>query len=303
MNLRFASAFTLAYNAGFVGFAPPFFLACSCAKAARRTSLPHLFDVRDRYPAALFDLDVVSSSSFIGRRLAQMEKNAYAGSHLVSTVTHGLQQALGEVAEEKKVLRITNGFDGKFFSEHLKKRPKRPEFTVVYHGRLGRFYDVQAFRDLIHETEKLDSSIRFQLIGDIGSAKADGDWGKAEFRDEMSLDCLAEALAECHLGVCLLKEVEAMRMAFPAKAFEFLGAGLPVMASPQGELVDFLRKRDAGLPFECSDPVAMARAIVKLKEDMPAWQRLSANAWALRPELDRRILANSFAEELETSLK
>ncbi|MFP6855130.1 MAG: glycosyltransferase family 4 protein [Opitutales bacterium] len=279
---------------------PPFFMASLCAKTARRNSLPYLFDVRDRYPAALFDLDIVSSSGLIGRMLSRMEKRAYAGARLVSTVTHGLTKAIGGFVGEKKVFRMPNGFDGKFFPENLEHRAKRPEFTVVYHGRLGRFYDLQAMRNLVRETAKLDAGIRFLFIGDIGPAKTDGDWGTAEFRDEMSLDCLGQALSECHLGVCLLKEVAAMRMAFPAKVFEFLGSGLPVLASPSGEFVDFLSKRGVGLPFERADPVVMARAIVDLKQDVPTWKKMSAHAWALRPELDRRLLATFFAERLET---
>ena len=90
-----------------------------------------------------------------------------------------------------------------------------------------------------------------------------------------------------------------MRKAFPAKVYEYLGAGLPVLVAPTGELTDFVSERKAGMVFSQADPHAMAQAIVELKADPTAWNRMSDNAWALRSSLDRRDGANRFAEQLE----
>ena len=90
-----------------------------------------------------------------------------------------------------------------------------------------------------------------------------------------------------------------MQKAFPAKVYEYLGAGLPVLAAPTGEFTEFLTERDVGMVFPKADPQAMAQAIVELKADPTAWNRMSDNAWALRSSLDRRDGANRFAERLE----
>ena len=90
-----------------------------------------------------------------------------------------------------------------------------------------------------------------------------------------------------------------MQKAFPAKVYEYLGAGLPVLVAPTGELTEFVSERKAGLVFPHADPQAMAQAIVELKADPTAWNRMSDNAWALRSSLDRRDGANRFAEGLE----
>lgn len=279
---------------------PPFFMASLCARASKRAGIPYVFDVRDRYPAVLFDLGVVSSEGFIGRTLRRIETKNYAGARLVTTVTSGLTRDLEELVGAEKVTKVLNGFDGRHFTEENLQRPKRQRFTIAYHGRLGRFYEVDVLRRMILETERLDGEIRFVLAGDLEEARSSGDWGGTEFLGELPLSRLAELLAECHLGVCLLKEMEAMRKALPAKVFDYLGAGLPVLTSPKGELSAFLLKRGVGLTFERTDPKAIASAIVAFKNDPERQERMATNVRALRPSLDRRVQSVRFAEHLES---
>jgi len=111
---------------------------------------------------------------------------------------------------------------------------------------------------------------------------------------------IPELLAGCHLGVSLMKPSGATRVAMPAKAFEYFGVGLPVIAAPDGELVAFLQEHQVGLPFPDVEPSTMAQAIVDIKNDFPAWEMMSANARALRPSLDRRVQSVRFAEHLES---
>jgi len=279
---------------------PPFFMASLCARASKRAGIPYVFDVRDRYPAVLFDLGVVSSEGFIGRILRRIETKNYAGARLISTVTSGLTRDLEELVGAEKVTKVMNGFDGRHFTEENLQRPKRQRFTIAYHGRLGRFYEVDALRRVILETERLDGEVRFVLAGDLEEARSSGDWGSTEFLGELPLSRLAELLPECHLGVCLLKEMEAMRKALPAKVFDYLGAGLPVLSSPRGELSAFLLERGVGLIFKRTDPKAIASAIVAFKNDPERQERMATNVRALRPLLDRRAQSVRFAEHLES---
>ena len=279
---------------------PPFFMASLCARAAKRSGIPYVFDVRDRYPAVLFDLGVVSSEGFIGRILRRIETKNYAGARIVTTVTSGLTQDLKKSVGSEKVAKVINGFDGRHFTEENLSRPKRQRFTIAYHGRLGRFYEVDALRRMILEVERLDGDVRFVLAGELEEARSSGDWGATEFLGELPLSRLAELLAECRLGVCLLKEMEAMRKALPAKVFDYLGAGLPVLTSPKGELSAFLLERGVGLTFERTDPLAIASAIVAFKNDPDRQERMATNVRTLRPSLDRRVQSVRFAEHLES---
>ena len=106
-------------------------------------------------------------------------------------------------------------------------------------------------------------------------------------------------LAPCHLGVSLMKTNQATTVAFPAKVFEYLGAGLPVLASPEGEMTNILQSQDVGIVFSQPEPVAMAEALINLAKDHPTYDRLSANVRAIRLEMDRHKSATRFVESLE----
>ena len=292
---RRASHFDLA-----VITSPPFFLASMCARAARLSKLPYVFDVRDRYPGVLFELGTLSRDGLLGRFLSQMEQRAYAGARSVTTVTASLVQDLMESNNSAKVSLVPNGYDGKLFPEALSKHKKRDLFTVVYHGRFSRLHDIDSLRQMANITKVLDSEIRFIIAGPLPEGLSRENWGETTFLGELPRNEIPELLAGCHLGVSLMKPSGATRVAMPAKAFEYFGVGLPVIAAPEGELSVFLRKHQVGLPFSKADPSSMAQAIVSIKNDFPAWEMMSANAWALRPSLDRRVQAVSFAEHLES---
>ncbi len=280
---------------------PPFFLATFCAKVARRCALPYSFDVRDRYPGVLFELGLIRRTGFLGRWLSRMERAAYSGAKLISTVTHSLKKELQEVASAQKVFWSPNGFDGALFPKALPDAKKRDSFTVVYHGRFSRLHDVEALRRLVLACGKIDRDICFVVAGPIPEDLRQRDWGTATFLGELSRKDIPGLLAECHLGISLMKPSGATRVAMPAKVFEYWGAGIPVLAAPQGELLDFVRGREIGLAFEQIDLEAMVEAIFSLKRNPDEWNRMSSRIRSMRDELDRRVIAVNLAGRLESA--
>ena len=72
---------------GVVITSPPFFLATHIARLSQKNKVPYIFDIRDRYPNVLFDLNVISENSSIGRVLSRREEKCYRNSHLLTSVT------------------------------------------------------------------------------------------------------------------------------------------------------------------------------------------------------------------------
>jgi len=279
---------------------PPFFLGSMCARSARLSNLPYVFDVRDRYPGVLFELGTLSRDGLPGRFLSKIEQRLYAGARSVTTVTESLVEELEESSNSAKVSLVSNGYDGELFPEALLKRKKRDFFTVVYHGRFSRLHDIDSLREMAKITQRLDSEIRFVIAGPLPKGLSRDNWGETTFYGELPREEIPELLAGCHLGVSLMKPFGATRVAMPAKAFEYFGVGLPVIAAPDGELVAFLREHQVGLPFLDVDPSTMAQAIVDIKNDFTKWETMAANVRALRPSLDRRVQSVRFAEHLES---
>ena len=281
---------------------PPFFMAALCALACRLIRIPYVFDVRDRYPNALFELGVLSIESWPGRLLLGIENVICESSLLVSTVTRGLVADLSGITRGRDPFLSPNGYAEQAFQDHLLSNTKFSRFTIVYHGRLGRFYDVDVLCEVIELLEEMEPEIRFLMIGDLSFFEARRSWGNVDFMSEMPLVELAPVLARCHVGICLLKETEAMRKALPAKTFDFIGSGLPMIVSPGGELLEMVAKERIGVGFHKNDAKEIAKAIVGLHQNRDQLETLRTNVLIGRTGYGREKQAKGLLERLSKEI-
>jgi glycosyltransferase involved in cell wall biosynthesis len=271
---------------------PPFFMACICSAFARCSGIPYFMDVRDRYPRVLVDLGVLNSSGILHKSFSTLERWVCSGAISLTTVTQGLKLEISEAFPAKETYILPNGYDEEVFTEDLLSVEKATEFTVVYHGRLGRFYDLQTYLEVIKLVERADPSIRFLMIGDLPEELSRAGCRNLTILPAMQLDVLAKQLASCHLGLCLLRELPAMKKAFPAKAYDFIGAGLPMLVGPKGELADAVERMGCGVSFAKVSPEKVAQFIVELKQDSDRWSLLRDQTLQHRNDFGRRKLAS-----------
>jgi glycosyltransferase involved in cell wall biosynthesis len=64
----------------------------------------------------------------------------------------------------------------------------------------------------------------------------------------------------------------------PNKLFEYMNAGLPVIASAFPELEKIILSHEVGLTFDPSDPEDIARAARRILDDAEKWERMRKNA-------------------------
>ena len=282
---------------------PPFFMACICSVFARCSGIPYFFDVRDRYPRVLVDLGALSASGILYKIFSALERWVCLRAISLSTVTRGLQQEILEAFPVKETHLFPNGYDEEVFTEDLLSVDKVSEFTVVYHGRLGRFYDLQDYLEVMRLVERADPSIRFLMIGDLPEELGRAGCSNLTVLPAMQLEDLARQLATCHLGLCLLKELPAMKKAFPAKAYDFLGVGLPMFVGPEGELADAVEKMGFGVSFAKVSPEEVAQSIVGLKHDSARWSLLRDQVLRHRGNFGRRKIASFHFSSIVGNLK
>ena len=248
-------------------------------------------DVRDRYPRVLVDLGVLNASGIFHKSLSALERWVCSGAISLTTVTQGLKLEIGEAFPAKETHLLPNGYDEEVFTEGLLSVDKATEFTVVYHGRLGRFYDIHHYLEVMRLVELEDPSIRFLMIGDLPDELVQASCANLTILPAMQLQDLAKQLASCHLGLCLLRELPAMKKAFPAKVYDFLGAGLPMLVGPEGELGDAVERMGCGVSFTKVTPEKVAQSIVELKQDSARWSLLRDQTLQYRRDFGRRKLA------------
>ena len=93
-----------------------------------------------------------------------------------------------------------------------------------------------------------------------------------------------------------------MKKALPAKAFDFWGAGLPIIASPEGELAETIEKNGSGIAFKENDSDRIAQSIIKLHGDQELLEGLRGSVLAGRSQFGRRKQAKRLLEKLEKEM-
>ena len=273
-------------------------MVCISVFFIRISQIPYLFDVRDRYPRVLVDLGVIGSSNVLYKILERLESWMYRGAQMITTVTDGLVTELKSGFKPKEFHLLRNGFDELLFTRELMETKKREAFTVVYHGRLGRFYDLDTYLEIIKMVYNEDSSIRFLMVGDLPQSICSNATPNLEVLPVMKLENLAKVLASCHLGICLLRELPAMTSAFPAKAYDYIGAGIPVLAGPRGELTKIVDRFNIGTTFEKISAKEVTDIILGLKKDYEVWSKMCANVKKCRMNFGRRNIAREFFSQV-----
>ena len=259
--------------------------------------LPYLFDVRDRYPDVLLDLKVLNSNQLIFRFLKFLEFSVYKHASRVTLVTKARLRELSNTYKKPNLVLLENGFDETIFTEKRLKTSKLESFTVVYHGRLGRFYDPNLYLEIMKKVYSLDPSIQFVLVGEFQNSLDLERIENLRISPPMSLEELSEFLPKCHVGLCVLRELEAMKKVFPAKAYDYIGAGLPILAGPDGEMCETVRSLHLGVTFDQTNPEMIAKKIVELKTHNLLWTKLSLAVKSNRSQFGRRKILKDFLKK------
>jgi glycosyltransferase involved in cell wall biosynthesis len=227
-----------------------------------------------------------------------------AASALVAVSREVAAYLEGDPGARGRVHVVPNGVNPALYPEDL--RPSYPagsgDFTIGFVGSLKPWHGlpilVEAF-DMLH---RLAPSSRLLIVGD-GTERAKLESGLAA-RGLLEAARLTGAVAPhevpgllASMDVAVAPYPSQARCYFsPLKVFEYMAAGLPVVASRIGQLVELIQDGINGLLCPPGDPVALARAIgrVRSEPELSARMRRAARALVLEHHtwdaVARRIL-------------
>ena len=170
---------------------------------------------------------------------------------------------------------------------------------VLHHGAAAEDRGGEA---LIRSLAELDASHLLFLGADGGYADGLGQLAerlelgsRVHFRAPVPLAELLSYSAQADVGVALLEDTcENHRLALPNKAFEYIAAGLPVVASDLPELRRLVDQFGIGWTADPADPASIAAALrsaLESRDDPALRERLAAAAEQLswRREQDRLV--------------
>jgi glycosyltransferase involved in cell wall biosynthesis len=164
--------------------------------------------------------------------------------------------------------------------------------VFTYIGSFGQSYELELVCEVARRALRIDMApeLHFLIVGDGESMKQ-----IAGMASELSNITLTGWLDGDELrGVMRLSSVgllpyRSVAHTLPNKAFEYLSAGLPVISSLEGEMVNIIAEADIGASYSCGDVAGLCAAVVRLGTDSELRARQSANA--------RRVFAERFRAE------
>ncbi len=141
--------------------------------------------------------------------------------------------------------------------------------SIVYVGLLSRPRGVvEMFEGYRLAAEKVD--IHFVAGGKFAPASLEKELlpkYKINYRSWLPYDDMINALYASKIGIIVPHPIERYKTNYPVKLFEYMAAGLPVIASREGESATFVREADTGILVDPLNPAAIADAIVMLLND------------------------------------
>ncbi len=151
--------------------------------------------------------------------------------------------------------------------------PRKEEFADIepdYSGNricyIGSLYPTRGIGELVEALEDLD--VELVVAGKFHDREYEErvrslpGWKKVDFRGYVGLEEIRKILAESFAGAVTLHPTPAYVEAYPVKLFEYMLAGLPVIAS---RFYQGLYK-DGGIGVDPKDVDAIKRAILALRE-------------------------------------
>ncbi|MES2087692.1 MAG: glycosyltransferase family 4 protein [Patescibacteria group bacterium] len=282
--------------ANYAGFGALFFKLC-------KPEIPFVLTLQEGDPI-----------SYIKRRVGLMYpifKMIFTKANRIQTISHYLADFAREMGARTSPVVVPNGVDVRKFkveSEKLKVEERtriRSEFrfgeddTVIV--TTSRLVVKNAVGDIIDALQYLPENVKFLIIGTgelHKSLKLQADSLKLHDRINFAGFISHENLPP-YLWASDIFIRPSLSEGMGNSFIEAMAAGLPVIATPVGGILDFLKDGETGLFCEVGNPKSIALKVEKLMKDFESRKYIIDNALAMVEEkYDWSLVAKRMKEEV-----
>jgi glycosyltransferase involved in cell wall biosynthesis len=277
--------------------------------ASRWHRRPYVFEVRDPWPDAAFQMGALAPTSFVGRAAKWLERFTYRKADAVIALSPGMVDfVLAEDTDPAKVHMIPNCSDTDLFHPGPKDREvvERYELegkvVVGYTGAIGPSNAVHVIAEaarLLKERGRDDIVVLIAGDGkcrpEIERMKADLGLDNVVLAGSISKDRMPALLRTCDILLAHLAKVPVLYTGSPNKLFDALSTGRPIIVNSPGWTKPLVVDNDAGLFVDPEDAPQLADAIEALASNPAMRERMGTNA---RRVADERFNRDDQADRL-----
>ncbi len=277
--------------------APPYTTHLIGRKLAAWGQKPWVADFRDSW---IGWLSTPQWRPFFARWLERkMERAVLAEAQKILTVSNGVAEDLlsrhPELRDDRWQL-LPNGYDAEDFL-HAKPAKKSDRFTLVYTGSLyGPRNPEMLIRALENMPLQLAQKFLLRIVGRVD----------ASIIARISTSCVAECfehipyvthaeslgyLLAADAALLIIDDAPQNRGIVTGKVYEYIGAGLPILAlAPEGDAAELVRRNQLGLTAAPQDVAAIQSAFLQISA--PGFRKGKNSAAG---QFERRFLTEQLA--------
>lgn len=257
----------------------------------------YIIDVRDIYPDIYVELMIFKPNNFIYRILDRFTKYIYKKALFVSTTNNRISNSIKNYND--KVITVYNGYPEVMLDFNYDKYDK---FTVVHHGVLGFFQNIDLLHSII-TSPKLEN-INFHIIG--YGIKEDVirkiHKNNVFFHGKLTLDETLKIISKSHIGLSLRRDNIISRNSFPVKNWEYLGACLPTINYPNTEGAEFVKKNNVGISIAEPKTDFFVEGIINYCNNKSLYNQHKNNARTIRVNYTREKCIKDLCDNILSNL-
>jgi glycosyltransferase involved in cell wall biosynthesis len=213
-------------------------------------------------------------------------------------------------ASAGRIMSLTNGFDPESFPA-AQESPVGSPIRILHAGQLYAGRDPRPLLDAVRRVPAGVPPFRFEFLGRTDYEKGADLSAEAKRRGvEAFVLCRGQLgyqqtlLEMRQADVLLLMDTPGRKVGVPAKLYEYLGAGRPILATGEadGDLEAVLRESGAAYRIApCNDPERIARGVVELVQGVASGEVHHPSS-EQRLRFSREALAGRLAATLDGCL-
>lgn len=280
---------------------PPIFTGLAALPLGSMGWKPWVVDVRDLWIDASVALGFISEGGVLERLSRLYQRIVLQTADRVSATTKQLEKQIASTYDlpEEKLLHLPNGVDTEQFDVDVNVAGSR----IVYTGNVGHAQDLETCLRALNRLDGTDAEMTIVGDGDVrteleAASRELGIEEVVEFTGVLPREEIPDVLETAAIGVAPLKGTPTLEYAVPTKAYEYMAAATPVVATGQGEIERLVEESESGVVAD-NDPTDVAETFERLLTDADLRRELGENGREhIRAHYDRRSIAHQLSESL-----